>query len=509
MRNKGIGSWPRRRARIAAGDIALIHEGRRWTYGEVAERVDRLANRLTELGVGTGDRVAYLGPNHPGFVETMFAAMAAGAIFVPLNTRLAPGELAGLLQDAQVRVLVWADGLDPVARAVLAQVPVDLRVAVGDRPAAADHTLEQLIQGGAPAPVDVPVSGHDVAMIMYTSGTTGQPRGVTLTHDNLTWNAFHVLIDVDVSQEEVTLVSAPLFHTAALNQTLLPTFLKGGTNVLESAFDPRRTFTLIAEHRVTWMFGVPAMFQALATAPGWAAADLSSVRAVEAGGAPVPEELIRTYQARGLTFMQGYGMTEAAPGVLFLRAKDSLRKVGSAGTPCFFSDVDVVDDAGRSVAVGEPGEVVVRGPNVMRGYWRNDEASQAVLTKDGWFRSGDIAVRDDEGYLRIVDRKKDMFISGGENVYPAEVENALHEHPAVADCAVVGVPDERWGEVGRAFVVVHEGQQLDQAGMERFLSGRLARFKIPRSLVPLDSLPRSASGKLLKRALRAGDQGST
>ncbi len=503
MRNQGIGSWPRRRARVAPDDVALIHDGTQWTYGEVAQRVDRLGGALTRLGIQPGDRIAYLGPNHPAFVETMFATMAIGAIFVPLNTRLAPPELAHLLRDAEVRAFVWADQLDAVARAVLDLVPTELRVVVGAGSPAADHTLEQLIDGARPVPLDSPVSRDDVAMIMYTSGTTGDPRGVVLTHDNLTWNAFHVLIDVDVSQDEVTLVSAPLFHTAALNQTFLPTFIKGGTAVLESTFDPQRTLDLIARYRVTWMFGVPTMFQALTTAEGWDKADLSSVRAVEAGGAPVPEELIRTYQARGLTFMQGYGMTEASPGVLFLRAKDSLRKVGFAGTPCFFADVELVDDEGRPVAEGEPGELVVRGPNVMRGYWRNEGATRSVLSEDGWFRSGDIAVRDRDGHVRIVDRKKDMFISGGENVYPAEVENAIYEHPAVRECAVIGVPDEKWGEVGRAFVVLRDGHALDQAELERFLSRRLARYKVPRSLVLVDALPRTASGKLLKPALRA------
>jgi fatty-acyl-CoA synthase len=503
VHDHGIGSWPRRRARIAAREVALIQGGREWTYGQVAERVERLRTGLAGLGVGPGDRVAYLGPNHPAFVETMFATMAAGAIFVPLNTRLAPPELAYLLRDAQVRALVWADGLDATARAVVAEAPVPLRIVAGNGSVVADHALADVIASGTPDAPEVAVSRDDVAMIMYTSGTTGQPRGAVLTHDNLTWNVYHVLIDVDLIQGEVTLVSAPLFHTAALNQTFLPTFIKGGTAVLEAAFDPQRTLELIAEHRVTWMFGVPAMFHALTLAPGWAQADLSSVRAVEAGGAPVPEELIRTYQARGLTFMQGYGMTEASPGVLFLRARDSLRKVGSAGTPCFFTDVDVVDDAGHSVPAGAPGEIAVQGPNVMRGYWRNDEATQAVLTDGGWFRSGDIAIRDDEGYLRIVDRKKDMFISGGENVYPAEVENALYAHPAVADCAVIGVPDERWGEVGRVFVVLREGHELDQAEVERFLTDRLARYKIPRSLVRVDALPRTASGKLLKKQLRA------
>jgi len=502
MRNHGIGSWPRRRARIAPDDPALIHEGRQWTYGEVAGRVEQLRDGLSRLGVSAGDRVAYLGPNHPSFVETMFATMAAGAIFVPLNTRLAPPELAHMLRDAGVRAFVWASECDRTARAALDQAPIELRIVAGAGSEAADHVLDRLIERSAPAPVDVPVSRDEVAMIMYTSGTTGRPRGAALTHDNLTWNAVHVLIDVDVYQDEVTLVSAPLFHTAALNQTFLPTFLKGGKAVLESGFDPQRTLALIAEHRVTWMFGVPAMFQALAAAPGWADADLSSVRAVEAGGAPVPEELIRVYQERGLTFMQGYGMTETAPGALFLRAKDSRRKIGSAGTPCFFSDVELVDVTGQPVPPGEPGEIVVEGPNVMRGYWRDAAATRAVLTEDGWFRSGDIAVRDDDGHLRIVDRKKDMFISGGENVYPAEVENALYEHPAVRECAVVGVPDARWGEVGRAFVVLRDGRTLDQAGLEQFLAGRLARYKVPKLLVLRDSLPRTASGKLLKKLLR-------
>ncbi|QBI19402.1 long-chain-fatty-acid--CoA ligase [Egibacter rhizosphaerae] len=503
MRNEGLGSWPHRRARISAEDTALIHDDRHWSYGEVRERVSRLAGGLHRVGVARGTRVAYLGPNHPAFVETMFAAGQLGAVFVPLNSRLAAAELGTILRDAEPDVLVVAPDLAGTAEDALAGAPVRHRFVVGDRPAASMEALEPLIAQSSPGDApDVPVVLDDLAMLMYTSGTTGEPKGVALTHANLTWNCFNVLIDVDVSQDEVTLVSAPLFHTAALNQTFLPTFVKGGTSVLVSAFDPDETLELIERHRISWMFGVPAMFQALAQSPKWESADLSSIRAVEAGGAPVPEDLIRTYQARGMTFMQGYGMTEAAPGVSFLRAKDSLSKVGSAGAPCFFSDVDVVDDNGCSVPEGRPGEVVVRGPNVMRGYWGKPDATAAVMSDDGWFHSGDLAERDEDGYLYIVDRVKDMFISGGENIYPAEIENALHEHAAVADCAVIGVPDERWGETGRAFVVPHHGQHLTEEEMRGFLEQRLARYKIPKSLVLVDELPRSASGKLLKKELR-------
>lgn len=308
---------------------------------------------------------------------------------------------------------------------------------VGD-PATSGHVELDTLLSGSEAPLDPPVSLDDVAMIMYTSGTTGHPKDVALTHGNLAWNTFNVLMDVDVSADDVTLISAPLFHTAALNHTFLPTFVKGGTCVLVPAFDPVETLQLIAEHRVTWMFGVPSMFQALVRAEGWKTADLSSVRAVEAGGAPVPEELIRTYQARGLTFMQGYGMTEAE------------------------------------------------------------------VMGDGWFHTGDAGGMDDEGYFFIVDRIKDMFISGGENVYPAEVENAIYEHPAVAEVAVIGVSDEQWGEVGRAFVVLREGHDLDHVELTRFLDSRIARYKMPKSVVPVGALPRNASGKLLKRSLPTG-----
>jgi fatty-acyl-CoA synthase len=339
-------------------------------------------------------------------------------------------------------------------------------------------------------------------MILYTSGTTGRPKGVELTHANLAWNTVNLLLDVDLTSTEVTLVSAPMFHVAALNQTVLPTFCKGGTLVLVEAFDPAETLALIARHRVTYLFGVPAMFAAIARQPRWAAADLSSVRSLICGGAPVPAPLIETYQRRGLTFMQGYGLTEAAPGVLFLRADQSAAKVGSAGTPAFFTDVRRVAPDGSVAADDSPGEILVQGPNVMAGYWNRPADTAAVLDADGWLRTGDIAVADADGCLYVQDRVSDMFISGGENVYPAEVEAALFEHPEVAECAVYGVPDERWGEVGCAVVVPREGASPDAAGLLEFLDGRIARYKIPKSVVFAASLPRTASGKVVKSRLR-------
>jgi len=489
MRNRGLGSWPLRRARMSPRRVALIHDGQACTYAELSERVTRAAGVLAAAGVRHGDRVAYLGPNHPAFIETLFAAGALGATFVPLNTRLAAPELAYILADSGAAVLVF----DPRAATTveaLRSIVDGCRFLPVDEPAPAAD------------PFDEPVGEHETCMILYTSGTSGRPKGVMLTHANVAWNSVNLLLDVDLAGDEVTLVSAPMFHVAALNQTVLPTFLKGGTSVIVPAFDPSATLDLIEKHRVTFLFGVPAMFQAISAAPRWESADLSSVRSMICGGAPVPESMIATYQRRGLLFMQGYGMTESAPGALFLRADDSVTKIGSAGTPAFFTDVKVVRPDGTPVDPGEPGEVLIQGPNVMAGYWDRPAETGEVLDADGWLRTGDVAVLDADGYAYIRDRIKDLIISGGENIYPAEVEDALYAHPAVAECAVIGVPDEKWGEVGRAIVVLRPGATAEPADLLAFLDGRIARFKIPKSVVFADALPRTASGKVVKRLLR-------
>ncbi|MFC4005878.1 long-chain fatty acid--CoA ligase [Nonomuraea purpurea] len=464
--------------------VALTYRGRDHTYRELRERTYRLASAL---GVGRGERVAYLGANQPSMVETFFAAGLLGAVFVPLNTRLTAQELRFILEDAQAEVVLLGEGQSGEG------------LPGRHVPAAA---YEELLASGSPEPIDKPVSQDDVCLIMYTSGTTGRPKGAMLTHANLTWNTVNLLVDVPFAHDEVTLISAPLFHIAALAQTLVPTVLKGGRAVLEPSFDVARTFDLVEAERVTVMFGVPSMFGFLARSPRWAEADLSSLRHLLCGGAPVPEPLIRIYQDRGLTFLQGYGMTETAPGALFLGAERSVDKAGSAGVPCFFSDVRLVGRDGSPARPGEPGEVYVQGPNVMPGYWRRPEESARVLSPDGWFRSGDVGIADEDGYVRISDRLNDVIISGGENVYPAEVESALYEHVAVAECAVIGVPDDKWGEVGKALVVLRSGVQVGTDELLTHLDGRLARFKIPKFLEFIPELPKNAAGKILKAPLR-------
>jgi fatty-acyl-CoA synthase len=487
MRNEGLGGWPARRAMISPDRTAMIFDDRRVTYGEFAGRATQLAAQLRIAGIEAGDRVGYLGPNHPAFVETMFATHILGAVFVPLNFRLAAPEIAYMVENAGIKLLVQAPGTADVT---------------GVRTVSLESEYEPWLSAGATDPIDVAVAPDSVALILYTSGTTGRPKGAMLSHANMIWNTYNLLVAVDVASSEVTLVSAPLFHVAALGQTLLPTFIKGGCSVLMPAWDADLCYTLIERHRVTWMFGVTTMFASVVQSPKWATADLSSIRCLMSGGAPIPEGLIHAYQERGLVFCQGYGLTETAPGATFLEAGESVRKAGSAGVPMFFTSVRVTRPDDTDVEAGEPGEVLIKGPNVTPGYWQNAQATSAALTEEGWFHSGDVATVDDEGYLYIVDRVKDMFISGGENVYPAEVENVIFDHPAVAEVAVIGVPDEKWGEVGKAFVVCRPDTGLEPEELRGFLLGRLAKYKIPAHVEVVAGLPRTGSGKVQKAKLR-------
>ncbi|MEV4314232.1 long-chain fatty acid--CoA ligase [Actinocrispum sp. NPDC049592] len=490
MLNEGLGSWPARRARTAPDRVAMIFENHQTTYGEVAERTTRLAHQLRAAGVEPGERVAYLGPNHPSFAETMFATHLLGGIFVPLNFRLAAPEIQYMLEDSGALILIYAPSCADVAAELS-----------GVKTVALQTEYEPWLAEGADTPIDIPVARDEVALILYTSGTTGRPKGAMLTHANQIWNSYNVLVAVDVRADEVTLVAAPLFHVAALGMTLLPTFLKGGCSVITPTWDVDMCFDLIESRRITWIFGVTTMFASLSQSPRWATADLSSLRLLMSGGAPIPESLIGTYQQRGITFCQGYGLTETSPGATFLSAAESVRKAGSAGVAMFFEDTKVVRPDGTGVDVDEPGEVLIKGPNVTPGYWRNEVATQNAFT-DGWLHSGDVARLDEEGYLYIVDRVKDMYISGGENVYPAEVENVIHAHPAVAEAAVIGVPDEKWGEVGRAFVVCRPGAALVPQEFQEFLRSRLAKYKVPVHIDLVDSLPRTGSGKVQKAKLR-------
>ena len=493
MQNRGIGSWLTTRAATSADDVALVSgEGEKLTYRELGDRAARWAAVFTARGIGRGDRVAFLGENQPAFVEVLFGAARAGIVFVPLNTRLAAPEVAHILTDSGARLLVHDDRAAAVATDAAGDVP---RIAVGAEAEAALAAVE-------PAPEAPGVGLDDPAAILYTSGTTGRPKGAVLTHGNLTWNSLNVLVDVDIVSTDVALVISPLFHAASLGMGLLPVLLKGGTVVLERAFDAGRALRIIEEQGVTMLSGVPTTYQFMAEHPDWAATDLSTLAKLTCGGSPVPTRVLEAFEARGLSFSQGYGMTETSPGATYLPATRTRAKMGSAGQAHFFTEVRVVDESGSSLAPGGIGEIQVRGPNVTPGYHGNPTATAEVFTADGWFRTGDLGSFDDDGYLFVADRLKDMIISGGENIYPAEVEDLILGLEEVTGAAVVGIPDERWGETPWAVVTLRHGAELTTERLAEHLNGRIARYKIPKNVVVVDELPRTASGKVRKLDLR-------
>ncbi|HEX9086232.1 MAG TPA: long-chain fatty acid--CoA ligase [Arthrobacter sp.] len=517
MENFGIGSWLQRRRPKSGSKTALISGDREVSYEQFADRTVRLANALRDRGVAKGDRVAYLGENHPSFLETLFACGTLGAIFVPLNTRLAPPEIQFQLQDCGAVGLVHAGSLRDLAARGAAGTAVKTLIVIPDHadagsnpvapggateaPAAVED-FEDLVASGSDQPLDEPVTLDDGAMILYTSGTTGRPKGALLTHGNVTWNCINVIVDFDFSSHDVALMISPMFHVASLDMGVLPTLLKGGTVVLEPKFDPGRTLELIERHRATTISGVPTTYQMLAEHPAWATADLSSLNKLTCGGSAVPMRVLEAYEARGLRFSNGYGMTETAPGATTLPAARSRDKAGSAGLPHFFTDVRITGFDGSTAAPGTVGEIQIKGPNVIPGYWNRADATAEAYAEGGWFKSGDMGYKDDDGFVFVSDRIKDMIISGGENIYPAEVEQAITELEAVGSVAVIGVPDEKWGEVPRAVVLLREGAQLTEEQLRRHLEGRLARYKIPKSVVFVDEMPRTASGKIKKADLR-------
>jgi len=496
-----LGSWIAKRATITPTRRALTYDGTTWTYTELLDRIDRLAAVLRDGGVERGTRVAYLGFNDPMFLVTMFATARLGATFVPLNFRLTGPELSFIVNDAGAHTLVVDATHRPVIDGVRGELPVERYLDVDD--------LADLIATTDRLDHPVTVDDHEVAVIMYTSGTTGRPKGAMLTHGNLWWNNTNVLLMFDTYEHDVTLVVAPLFHIGGLNVTTLITWMKGGEVVLHQNFDPGAALDDIPRYGVTTMFGVPAMFLFMSQHPGFEQADLSSVRLLICGGAPVPEPLIKLYDGRGIPIQQGYGLTETAPTVTFLTAEYGLDKLGSAGTPPMFTEVRIVDDENQPVAEpGTRGEVCVRGPHVMAGYWNRPDATADAIDADGWFHTGDIGYLDADGFLFIADRVKDMVISGGENVYPAEVESVLYEHPAVAEVAVIGQPDERWGEAVVAIVAPKPGSEITLDQLREFGRRSLAGYKLPTRLHLIDELPRNPAGKVLKYELRdvfAGD----
>jgi fatty-acyl-CoA synthase len=448
-----------------------------------------------------GGRVGWLGANHPAFVEVLFATAKLGAVIAPVNHKLDHAVIGEVLVEFSPTVVVGEE----TAKAVPLPPGVGSRVVVGTA-SGTDVNYERLVAESLDDPVDEATGLDDVCMLPHTSGTTGAPKGVMLTHGNITWNVINLLSVVDFRSDDVTIAITPFFRTGGTGVNVLPVLFTGGTVVVPETPEPEEVLRLIEQHRVTIGFGNPDLLDALTRSPGWPTADFSSVRFYITGGAPVPERLIRTYMQRGVTFLQGYGLSEAAPLVLLLDAPSALRKVGSAGKPPLFVDIRTVRPDGTDCASNETGELLVRGPNVMAGYWARPEATRDAIDEHGWLHTGDAARIDDEGYVWIVDRVDDAYEVSGHVVYAGDVDRALAQHPAVADAGVAAHEG-----TGTAFVVLATGQTASETELVEFCRARLAPHEVPSSVTFVDQLPRSSVGKLLRHelaALVASDQSS-
>ena len=498
--------WLEYQSDVNPENIAIVDldSGKSFSYKEFNERATKLANYFrNDLKIKKSDRVAILAKNGNEYLELYYACNKLGAISVLLNWRLTTSELEFIVNDSEPSLIVYdEDFSEQVVELIdLCSINDELRINRG----AADNPFEAVLAKSSPTPLHAsgsPLRLIDVQTIMYTSGTTGKPKGAMITYNMTFFNAVNSGVPNGLSTESANLVILPLFHTAGLNCYMNPAVHAGATNVIIRDFDPEDCLKKITDPDlgISHFLAVPAVYLFMSQCSYFDKASFDHVRHAAVGGAPIPLATLLTWQGKGLPLKQGFGMTETAPSCLSLPSHKTIEKVGSVGLPLLHCEVRIVDEHGGDVAQGEIGELWVRGPNVCPGYWNRPDANQSSFTDD-WFHTGDAARQDDDGYFFIVDRRKDMYISGGENVYPAEVESVIHELAGVGEAAVIGVPDEKWGEVGKIFLVLKPDSALSAGEVLDHCADKLASFKVPKSVELIEALPRNASGKILKREL--------
>ena len=492
---KTIPDLCRRRSELSPDAIAFeeIATGRSLTYAQLDEAVGRGAAFLAAQGLEPGNRLAVLCHNRATFFELLFACARAGIILVPLNWRQPPAELKPILADCAAKLLLADEATRDLAGELSGVVPVM---------SFADYEAGRSATSPATAAA-APWEADRVWYLLYTSGTTGKPKAVIQTPGMALANAINIQQATGLGAGDDTLNFLPLFHTAGINLHALPVFIAGGTSRIIPKFDPDVVIDLIAQGRLSLFFGVPAIYQAISLHPAFATTDFSRVRHWGCGGAPISEPLLRAFLARGVTICNGMGMTETGPTVFLMDPERAAEKIGSVGKPQLLAEVRLVDIRDQDVAAGEAGELLFRGPGITPGYFNNPEATAKAFAPGGWLRSGDVGRQDEDGCYYVVDRIKDMFISGGENVYPAEVEIALHAHPAVLEAAVLGVPDATWGEVGHAAILLRPGMSATVDEIRTHARARLAGYKVPRHITIVTDFPRTAAGKIQKHVLRS------
>ena len=480
-----------KRAALAPDRVAMEEAatGRTLTYAELDRRAGRAASLMAAAGIGEGDRVAILCRNRVQFFEILFGCAKLGAILVPLNWRMPAAELGKLVEDAEPSLLFFGSEDEGAAAMLLAE-----RIRL-------DQDYESRLEATPPREFRACWPAEQIWYLLYTSGTTGRPKGVIYNYRMALANYVNIRTAIDLSSTDTVACFLPLFHTAGINLHALPTLIAGGRVIMLEAFDADAIVALLDARRLSAFFAVPSVYQSLLDHPRFAAAPLDEVRNWGCGGAPLPDALVERYRSLNVRVCNGMGMTETGPTAFLAAPEDAWERIGSVGKPQLLCSVRIVDGAGREVADGEVGELLFGGPGVTPGYWRNDEASRACFTADGWLRSGDLARRDAEGFYFVAGRRKEMFISGGENVYPAEVENVLCAHPEISEAAVVPMLDVKWGEVGRAFVRLRNGTGLRSEDLDAYCRTRLASYKVPKRWDFVADFPRTAAGKIQKHLL--------
>jgi fatty-acyl-CoA synthase len=501
-----IGDYLARRELYSLDKLAFIDAGKspewRLTFRDANRRANKLANWLKSQGIGKGDRVAILAKDGYEHLDLFFACSKLGAVHTALNWRSHWRELLEIFNYTNPKILIFSDDFKEGIANLISNYELPILHLDGDGLPSSLH-FESTLQSASDSAVTCEdLEAEDTAALIFTGGTTGLPKAAQVSHRMIAWNTLNTVIH-DVTHNDVYLNVFPMFHTGGLFVYTLPQVIFGGTTILIRQFDPEQVLTLLEREKVTIFAAVPTMYQMLTTAPNWESANLSALRFCTSGGAPLPVPLVEKYtKEKNIRFKQGFGMTEFGPGIFALAPEDAIRKAGSIGRPNFFVDAKIVNEQNQLLGPNEAGELILKGPSYSSGYFNNPEATQAAVDERGYFHTGDVALYDEEGYFYIVDRKKDMFISGGENVYPAEIEKVLYQHSSVHMCAVIGLPDPKWGEVGRACVVLKPNQIATEEELLKFMTERLAKYKVPKSVSFMAALPISAAGKILKRELK-------
>lgn len=493
-----------RRALLSPHAVAFLDADRqlsRWTWQAFDERVTQAARFLAGAGIEQGDRVALLAHNSMEWLELWFACGRLGAVLQALNWRLTPQELEGILKEAEPRIFCYGRELEATVRALEPVNPAHLSVCVRGEPLFPAHLAfsERLGCSTRPLPPCL-VTADDPWVLCYTGGTTGLPKAAVLTHGAMHWNAINTVLSWQLSASDRTFLNAPLFHTGGMNVLTLPLVMVGGTSIVCRSFEPGQVFDMVEQHGITVFFGVPTMFLAMQQHPRWRRFERGALRWVISGGAPCPEPVFEAFEAKDIPFKTGYGLTEAGPNNFWLPDHALRSHRGAVGVPLLHVQACIMDPSGQELPSQEVGELWLKGPHLCKGYYLRPHETFKTF-QDGWLKTGDLARRDENGFFWIVGRSKDVIISGGENIYPAEVENVLAAHPAVLEVAVVAQPDAHWGEVGCAVVVLRTAEPNTASALLEFARKRLAKYKVPRSMVITSALPRTGAGKVDKRWL--------